>query len=88
MPEAHLASSRGVSAVQHLLHKQGEFLQAVQKLVAAALVEVQSWQGSGGIPQSEDQEGPTFLFHCHRLQFIDVEVQRPPTPFVVVVQAA
>lgn len=32
---------------QHLLHQQSESLQAVQKLVAAALVEVQSRQGGG-----------------------------------------
>lgn len=71
--------------VRYSLAEQGESSEAVQELVAAALVEVQSGQGGGRLLQPEDHEGPAFLFHRDGPELIDGEGQRPPAPLVAVV---
>lgn len=71
--------------VRHSLAEQGESPEAVQELLAAALVEVQSGQGGGRLLQPEDDEGPAFLLHRDGPELADGEGQRPPAPLVAVV---
>lgn len=74
-------------AVWYSLAEQSESPQAVQELCAAALVEVQSRQG-GGLLQFEDYQGPTFFLYCDGPEVTDTEGERPPAPFMAVVQRA
>lgn len=69
----------------NLLAKQGESSEAVQKLVAAALVEVQSGQRGGRLLQLKDHKGPAFLLHRDRPEFAYGKGQRPPAPVMAVV---
>lgn len=71
--------------MRHSLAEQGESSEALQELVAAALVEVQSRQGGGRLLQPEDHEGPAFLLHCDGPELADAECQRPPAPLMAVV---
>lgn len=74
--------------VWNSLAEQGKSPQAVQEVSAATLVEVQSRQRCGRVLQPEKQEGPAFFPHCDGPEFTDTEGQRPPAPFVAVVQRA
>lgn len=67
------------------LAEQSEPPQAVQKLAAAALVEVQRRE-RGRLLQSEDEEGPPLLLHGDRSEVSDVEGECPAAPLVAVVQ--
>lgn len=70
---------------RHSLAEQGKSSEAVQELVAAALVEVQSGQRGGRLLQPEDHEGPALLLHRDGPELADGEGQRPPAPLVAVV---
>lgn len=70
------------------LCEQGESPKALQKLLAAPLVEVQSREGVVGLLQFADQKGPTFLPHSDGPELADTEGQRPPAPVVAVVWKA
>ena len=49
-------------------------------------MEVEGWQGSGGLLQLEEKVGPTFLFHCNGPEVTDTETECPPTLLLTVVQ--
>ena len=72
--------------LKHSLSDQRISPQAVQEVFTTPLVEVENWQGGGGLLQSEHQAGRALLLHCDRPQVPHTEGEGPLAFLMRVVQ--